>query len=197
MKFGGDYRRLTGFYSDVYANDQLGVYKYTGQVTSAVQPGASNPYIGNPYAAFLLGVPDQTQLATVLEPDSSAYANHYAFFAQDDWKVTSRLTVNFGLRWEYHPMFLDHLVNVTNFLPDYTSIVNGAVVRGAVVIPNQAAFKILNQGFADSIAPTPILTAAQAGLPLGMRFSQKTDFAPRVGLSGRPFVYRNSVISWG
>jgi len=36
---------MTGFYSNVFANDQLGVYKFTGSVTSAVQPGASNPYI--------------------------------------------------------------------------------------------------------------------------------------------------------
>jgi hypothetical protein len=197
MKFGGDYRRLTGFYSDVFASVRLGRYDYTGAVTNSVQPGASNAYIGNPYAAFLLGVPDQTRLATVIEPDSSAYASHYAVFAQDDWKVSSRLTLNFGLRWEYHPMFLDHLVNVTNFLPNYTSIVNGTLVHGAVVIPNQEAFKILNPGFAESIAPTPILTAAQAGLPLGMRFSQKTDFAPRVGFAWRPFADGKTVIRGG
>jgi hypothetical protein len=197
MKFGGDYRRMTGYYSDVFANDQLGVYKYTGGITNAVQPGFSNPYIGNPYAAFLLGVPDQTQLATVLEPNTSAYANHYAFFAQDDWKVASRLTINFGLRWEYHPMFQDHLVNVTNFLPNYTSVVDGVLERGAVVIPNQASFKILNPGFAQSILPTPIITAAQAGLPESMRFSQKTDFGPRVGFAWRPFADGKTVIRGG
>jgi len=197
MKFGGDYRRMTGYYSDVFASDQLGVYKYTGGITSAVQPGATNPYIGNPYAAFLLGVPDQTQLATVLEPNTSAYANHYAFFAQDDWKIGSRLTINYGLRWEYHPMFQDHLLNVTNFLPNYTSIVGGVLERGAVVIPNQASFKILNPGFAQSILPTPILTAAQAGLPESMRFSQKTDFGPRVGFAWRPFADGKTVVRGG
>jgi hypothetical protein len=197
MKFGGDYRYLSGFYSDVFANDQLGVYKYTGGVTSAVQPGFSTPYIGNPYAAFLLGIPDQTQLATVIQPNTEAYASAYAFYAQDDWKVGSRLTINYGLRWEYHPMFLDHLVNVTNFLPNYTSVVNGTLVRGAVIIPDQASFKILNAGFAESIAPTPILTAAQAGLPEGMRYSQKTDFAPRVGFAWRPFANGKTVIRGG
>lgn len=197
MKFGGDYRYLTGFYSDVFANDRLGVYKYTGGVTSAVQPGASNPYIGNPFAAFLLGVPDQTQLATVTEPNADAYSSHYAVFVQDDWKVGSRLTLNYGLRWEYHPMFQDHLVNVTNFLPNYTSIVNGTLVKGAVIIPNQSAYKILNPGFAESIAPTPILTAADVGLPQGMRFSQKTDFAPRVGFAWRPFANGKTVIRGG
>jgi hypothetical protein len=197
MKFGGDYRYLTGFYSDVFASDQLGVYKYTGGVTSAVQSGFTTPYIGNPYAAFLLGVPDQTQLATVIQPNTEAYAAHYAVFAQDDWKVGSRLTINYGLRWEYHPMFQDHLVNVTNFLPNYTSVVNGVEERGAVVIPDQASFKILNPGFAQSILPTPILTAAQAGLPPGMRYSQKTDFAPRIGFAWRPFANGRTVIRGG
>jgi hypothetical protein len=170
MKFGGDYRRMTGYYSNVFSSVRLGQYVYNGSVTNAVQPGASNPYIGQPYAAFLLGVADQTRLANVIAPDTSAYANHYAFFAQDDWKVTSRLTINYGLRWEYHPMFQDHLVNVTQFLPNYSAIVNGASVKGAVVVPNDASLKILNQGFADSIAPTPILTAAQAGIPESLRY---------------------------
>jgi Carboxypeptidase regulatory-like domain/TonB dependent receptor len=197
IKIGGDYRYMTGFYSNVFASDQLGVYKFSGAVTSSVQPGASNPYIGNPYAAFLLGVPDQTQLATVIQPNTEAYAYSLGFFTQDDWKITSRLTLNYGLRWEYHPMFQDHLNNVTNFDPDYLSVVNGQLIRGAVILPDQAAFNILNPGFAQSIAPMPILTAAQDGLPQGMRFSQKTDFAPRVGFAWRATADGKTVIRGG
>jgi hypothetical protein len=197
IKMGGDYRYMTGYYSGVFANDQLGVYKYTGGITGAVQPGASNPYIGNPFAAFLLGVPDQTQLATIIQPNAEAYAYSLGVFIQDDWKITSRLTLNYGLRWEYHPMFQDHLNNVTNFDPSYTSIQNGQLVRGAVIIPNQDSFKILNPGFAASIAPMPILTAAQDGLPQGMRFSQKTDFAPRVGFAYRATKDGKTVIRGG
>jgi Carboxypeptidase regulatory-like domain/TonB dependent receptor len=197
VKFGGDYRYMTGYYTNVFANDQLGVYKFSGSVTSAVQPGASNPYIGNPFAAFLLGVPDQTQLATVIQPNAEAFAYSLGFFTQDDWKITSRLTLNYGLRWEYHPMFEDHLNNVTNFDPNYTSVVNGQLIRGAVILPDQAAFKILNPGFAQSVAPTPILSASQDGLPRGMRFSQKTDFAPRVGFAWRATADGKTVIRGG
>ena len=197
MKFGGDYRRMTGYYSNVFSSVRLGRYDYTGAVTNAAQNGAANPYIGQPFAAFLLGVPDQTRLADVIAPDTDAYANHYAVFAQDDWKVTPRLTINIGMRWEYHPMFQDRLVNVTNFLPDYSSILNGQLVRGAVSIPNQASFTLLNPGVADSIAPTPILTAAQAGIPSSLRFSQKTDFGPRIGFAWRPFASGTTVIRGG
>ncbi|MCU1259797.1 MAG: hypothetical protein JWO80_2682, partial [Bryobacterales bacterium] len=130
FKFGGDYRRMTGNAYNVYAAQRLGVYGFNGAVTNLGLNGqsasAGNPaYIGNPFAAFLLGIPDTTNLDTVIQPDSLGYANAYAVYAQDDWKVTSRLTLNYGLRWEYHPMFQDHLLNSTNFLPNYTSIVNG------------------------------------------------------------------------
>jgi hypothetical protein len=202
FKFGGDYRRLSGNAYNVYAAQRLGVYGFTGAVTGLGLNGqtasATNPaYIGNPFAAFLLGIPDTTNLDTVIQPDSLGYANAYALYAQDDWKVTSRLTLNYGLRWEYHPMFQDSLLNVTNFLPNYTSIVNGQQINGAVVIPNQAAFAILNPAFAASIAPTPILTAAQAGIPASLRYSTKKDFAPRIGFAWRPFANGKTAIRGG
>ncbi len=193
VKFGGDFRYLTGYYSNVFSSSRLGQYTYNGSFTSSVING--NPYIGNPFAAFLLGVPDKTQLASVIQPNAEAYARHYATYVQDDWKVTLHLTINYGLRWEYHPMFQDHLLNVTNFLPDFTSTVNGQVVKGVAVIPNQDSFKILNPLFAASIAPTPILTAAQAGIPESLRNSVKNDFAPRIGIAWR--VNNKTVIRGG
>lgn len=189
VKFGGDYRFMNGLSTNVYAPQRLGVYTFNNSVTSSL--------IGNPYAAFLLGIPDKTQLNTVRQPDSDGYAKAYAVYVQDDWKVTSRLTLNYGLRWEYHPMFDDRLINGTNFLLDYTSVVNGVRVNGASVISNQAAFAILNPDYQASTAPVPIITAAQAHIPESLRFSQKTDFAPRVGFAWRPFADGKTVIRGG
>ena len=197
LKFGGDYRRMTGSYTNVYAGLRLGVYNFNGSVTGVPAPGATNPYIGNDFAAFLLGIPDSTYLDSVIAPDSQGYANGYSLFAQDDWRITARLTLNFGMRWEYRPMFRDHLLNSTQFLPDFNTIQDGTAVHGAVVIPNQKAFAILNPAFAQSIAPTPIYTAAQAGIPESLRFSQKTDFQPRIGLAWRPFGNNRTVIRGG
>ena len=188
IKFGGDYRYLKALYTNVFATSRLGQYTFNNSVTSSL--------IGNAYASFLLGVPDSAQISTVLNPDTDGYANHYALYAQDDWKITSRLTLNFGLRWEYHPMFMDHYNNTANFLPDYNGVVNGTSVHGAVVIPDKAV-SLVNPAFAQSIAPTPILTATQAGLPQSLRYSQKTDFAPRIGFAWRATADGKTVIRGG
>ena len=189
VKLGGDFRYMTGFANNVYAAQRLGVYTFNNSVTSSL--------IGNPFASFLLGIPDKTQLNTVIQPDSDGVAHSFAFYVQDDWKVTPRLTINYGLRWEYHPMFWDNLLNGTNFLLDYSSIVNGKRVNGAAVISNDKAFGILNPDFATSIGDTPILTAKQAGIPESLRFSDKNDFAPRFGFAWRPTGDGKTVIRGG
>jgi Carboxypeptidase regulatory-like domain/TonB dependent receptor len=196
LKFGGDYRYLSGLYTNVFASRRLGRFNFNGSVSSELLTnGVVTPY--EPYEAFLLGIPDSDSIATVIQPNTEAWAAHYAAFAQDDWKISSRLTLNFGLRYEYHPMLNDHLNNTTNFLPGYSSVVNGQTVNGAAVIPNQAAFSILNPAFAQSIYPTPVLTAAQAGIPESLRWSQKTDFAPRIGFAWKPFSSNRTVIRGG
>src|SRR3989442_1346243 len=158
--------------------------------------GGIGSTIGNPFAAFLLGIPSSSNIANVIYPDTDAYGRAYAFYGQDDWKVTPRLTINYGLRWEYHPMFEDHNRNVAAFLPDYSAVVNGTNVHGAVAVPN-GALKLVNPAFAESIAPTPILTADKAGIPNSLRYSQKTDFAPRVGFAWRATQDGKTVIRGG
>src|ERR1051326_6760895 len=188
VKMGGDFRHLTALYTSVFDTRWLGRYNFTNSVTG--------PVIGNPFAAFLLGIPSSTSIAQVIYPDTDAYAKHYAFYGQDDWRVTPRLTINYGLRWECHPMFLDHYNNTANFLPDYNSVINGVNVHGAVVIPDGSE-KLVHPAFAQSIAPTPILTASQAGVPTSLRYSQKTDFAPRVGFAWRATGDGKTVIRGG
>jgi hypothetical protein len=193
VKVGADYRYLTGLYTNVFSSRRLGAYSFNGSVMDSLLGDGA----GTPFASFLLGYPDNSNIATVIQPDTHGYAGHYGFFVQDDWKVSSRLTLNYGLRYEYHPMFLDHLSNTTNFLLNPYTNVDGTTVHGVVVIPNRGAYSILNPQFAESIVPTPILTAAAAGIPESLRYSQKTDFAPRVGFAWQPFGGGKTVIRGG
>jgi hypothetical protein len=193
FKFGFDVRKLSSLHTQVFSDYRMGTYQFVGgSMSDLLGSGA-----GTPLASFLLGYPDSTTIATVINPDTYAYAYHYATFAQDDWKVTPNFTLNFGLRWEYHPSFHDHNYNIANFDPNYTSVVDGQTVNGAVIIPSEKTYPILNPGFVEAIAPTPVLTARQAGVPSNLRFSNYTDFAPRVGFAWRLFGNNNTVLRGG
>ncbi len=183
IKFGGDFRYMHAYFTNVFLNYRLGSYTFNGGVTGGLLGGGN----ATPMAGLLMGYPDSTTVSTVLNPTTDSWANHYAGFIQDDFKVTPTFTLNYGLRYEYHPVFQDYNNNVANFDPAYNSVQNGQAVRGAVILPAQSSLGLVNPGFAQSIAPTPILTAAQAGIPAGLRYAQKTDLAPRIGFAWRIF----------
>ncbi len=188
LKFGFDFKRLTDHDDNVFGSYRSGLYTFNG--TSTV-----GQTIGNPYAQFLLGYPDYTILSTVTNPNMDGLGYSYAWFAQDDWKVTSRLTLNFGLRYELHPPLKEINYDTAAFDPNYS---NGGV-HGAVVVPNAQALTYTDPDFAASIAPTPILTAAQDGITPSLRYTARADFGPRVGFAWRPMHNDKTVIrgGWG
>ena len=194
MKFGFDWRYMNALYTQVFADYQLGNYSFNGSSP------ANQALLGTggavPVAALLLGYPDNTGIATVTAPNTDSWAQHYAVFAQDDWKISPSFTLNYGLRWEYHPPFADRLKNLANWVPNYTSTVNGQTVNGAVVIPNGAT-SIVDPAFAQAIYPTPILTAGQLGIPNTLKFTTKKDFAPRLGFAWRLGSNNKTVLRGG
>ena len=193
FKFGADYRYLSSLNTQVFNNYRLGDYQFNGSVTSGLLGNGA----ATPIASFLLGYPDLTAIATVINPNTDAYSSSYALFAQDDFKVSQNLTINYGLRWEYHPGFKDKNNNVVNFDPYYSSTIDGQLVKGAVILPNQSGFANVNPGFVQSLAPIPLITAAQAGVPSNLRQSSKRDFAPRVGFAYRVGGSNKTVIRGG
>jgi len=196
MKFGMDFRYLDALFSAAFADFRLGNYTFNG--TSTATTGLLGNGAAVPMADFLLGYPDVTGIAAVTNPDTDSWSKHYAVFAQDDWKVSQSLTLNFGLRWEYNPPFADRNHNMANFDPDYTSTVNGQTLRGAVLVPDQFALNnVVYPGFTQSIFPTPVITAAQAGVPSTLHFGSKRDFAPRIGFAWRVFGDNKTVLRGG
>jgi outer membrane receptor protein involved in Fe transport len=94
FKFGGDYR-LIGM--KLFARGQpSGNFDFTPAFTRG--PTARRRH-DCPLASFLLGYPATGDITVGTE--NNFYIHYWAGYAQDDYRVTSNLTLNFGLRYEF------------------------------------------------------------------------------------------------
>jgi hypothetical protein len=90
----------------------------------------NNTATGNAFADFLLGIPSTlTQDAPVTGLTNTWYT---AIFLQDDFRATSKLTLNLGLRWEVQTPPTDPQNRFTNYVPGQKSTVNPAAPVGAL-----------------------------------------------------------------
>jgi hypothetical protein len=147
LRFGCDYRRVH--------RDSLGGSNATG---SFYFTGA---YTGSALGDFLLGEPEET---TIDSAAGKTYLreNVMDLYAQDDWRIRPKLTLNYGLRYEY-------------FAP-YTEKYG----RLAMVDTNPPA------GFTNTAEVEAGGVGASSGrLPDSLVFPYRTAFAPRVGLAWR------------
>ena len=157
FKFGGEY--INWFVNRYLPSVQglYGSYNFT------------NRYTGNPYADFLLGLPTAV---TRIDPYPTQYNrwSDVSFYAQDDWKISRRLTMSLGLRYEYNQPAYARDGNMFSFDPK----------SGSVIIPEDSARKLFSPFFP---ADVPIVTASSLGLPKTFRNADKNNWAPRLGLA--------------
>ena len=101
LKAGLEYRR--GFNREADDITSSGSVAFTRQITG--QPGVSGT--GDAFASFLTGYANQASLQKL--DTISSHAAYWAAYVQDDFRVTGRLTLNLGLRWEVElPRSVDH-----------------------------------------------------------------------------------------
>jgi hypothetical protein len=95
--------QYTRYYYNERNPDGSGSFAFTAQATDL--PGNLNN-TGHAFASFLLGAPRSASRG--INPLSSGFRQpQHAFYIMDDFKVTPRLTVNAGLRWEIIPPFFE------------------------------------------------------------------------------------------
>lgn len=141
-----------------------GYFQFTDGFTTQTGTGDGT---GNAMASYLLGLPvfSQRQVGqTLIDTRSTSLAG----YLQDDFKVSPRLTVNLGVRYELNTPLAD----VEGRLPnaDLGNLTNGM--------------------------PT-IYLGGQLGYPKGLVYTDKNNWAPRVGLAFRPFHTDSTVIRAG
>ena len=179
LKFGGMYGM--GKYTTNLANNSAGAYSSSTAFTQGPNPLVSSTTSGFGYASFLLGtMASGTHNVTELHGHYSQ--PYFGFYFQDDYKMTSRFTLNLGLRWEYEAPRVEENNQVANFDFNGTATLpNGTPVRGGLAFPGVG------------------------GLPEGNWNANKKNFAPRIGFAyslGDSMVFRGGYgifysNSWG
>lgn len=133
----------------------------------------SNRFTGHPYGDFLLGIPTNYARAfpsVVIQELRWGYD----FFVADQFKITPKLTLDFGLRYEFHPV----ANNVDGLLSTFD------IGAGKIIVPDGSLSKV------SSLMPLKyvgIEAASKVGLPSNLATTDRNNFAPRIGIAWRPF----------
>jgi hypothetical protein len=121
FSWGAAYRRQQ---NNRYSNPNArGAFTFNGYGTSQFVKGVAAPNTGFDFADFLLATPYEAQIRYSADPALYFRGSIYALYFQDDWRLLPRLSLNFGLRWDYQtPVSELHnqLVNMA-FPPAFTS----------------------------------------------------------------------------
>src|SRR3954468_6748050 len=161
-------------------NPVYGLNAYAGQFS---RPSAASPADANTYnlADFLFGLPSQVQLANYLVNN---YRQHqYFLYVQDDYRVSSKLTLNIGLRWEFATPRWERDNVLTNFDPVTLSMLkatNGSLYNRTLVNPD---YKDLGPRFGFAYSPYN-KTVVRGGYGISYVHLNRLGSADELGING-------------
>ena len=153
LKFGGLFVHVHHFSTSQYEGS--GFFTFDGSYTK------------NAMADFLIG--RSTNLLQQSSLDDNSVTTEYQFFAQDDFKVTPRLTLNLGLRYELDTPPIQ-LQNQTATIRPFVGCTI-ATCQQSKIFPT---------------APPGLVYPGDKGVPRGLVPADKTNFQPRIGFAFDP-----------
>jgi hypothetical protein len=173
IKFGGEQRV---FFNNFWQPDNpTGIFNFSRDVTTS-QPnnslGDDDHRQGNPFATILTGYAHDASLHLV--PAVADKSKETAFFVLDDWKATPKLTLNFGLRYEWSTPYTERF-NRLQF-NDFTGDTGISIPLSRNLDPNnpQLDFGQIGEIRGTSIFPT----SGRRNSPV-----DRNNFAPRFGFA--------------
>lgn len=152
IKIGGEYDRIYQNYTN-WGDISSGNFEFNGSVT------------GIPYADFLAG--DVYGWFVYNSDPTSAHSYQTALFASDDFKVTSHLTVNVGLRWQIQSGWSVNHNLFGNYDPFLPNSADGGLYKGAILFGGQS-------------------DPADGGTLSTIENADYKEFAPRIGVAWSP-----------
>jgi hypothetical protein len=179
FRFGSEmriYREDDSFKSNAQSGQFIFDNTYTrpGSATSADVEGLQA------FAAFLLGYPTTNQI--VRASDYSEYSKTWGFFAQDDLRLTKKLTLNLGLRWEFEQSLTERQnKSVSGFDLAYTQPFEGQAQTNFALIPANDLVRT-TYGL-NAISTKGGLLFAGKDTGSGLYNTPKNGFLPRAGFA--------------
>ena len=120
-------------------------------------------------------------------------------FVQDDFKISPRLTMNLGLRWDYNGQFHDKYGDLSNVWPSLINTVNTPALLGTSAATGSLAGWVVasNYSFANNVPPPVGGVFQNDKNTQTMSNPPIDDFAPRVGFAWQPLATNRLVVRGG
>ena len=172
LRFGADVRlyRTFGFNGGFDVSPQL---TFLPIYTNGPLDNAPVAPLGQEYASFLLGIPSGQMTRSASYASQNTY---YAGFVQDDWRVTPKLTLNFGMRYEYESPMTERFDRAVR---GFDSATQNPIAAQAIA--NYAKSPIAQLPVSQFQVRGGLLFAGSNGHELWS--GQNRTFLPRIGLA--------------